>query len=509
MGAVRSKAGLIAAIDQGTTSTRCLVFDERGKVLGLAQHEHRQLYPRPGWVEHDAAEILRNARRALREALEQAKLGAGDIAALGITNQRETVVFWDKSTGEPLCGAIVWQDTRTKALCAELAREGGVDRFRAGTGLPLSTYFSGPKITWALREVAGLREAAERGQALCGTIDSWLVWSLTGGPQGGSHVTDVSNASRTQLMELRRLDWDDEILRALSIPRSMLPRIVPSSDPQGWGSVSVEGSSGGSISVRGAVGDQQAALLGQCCTRPGDAKNTYGTGCFLLANTGEEPVASKAGLLTTVAWQLGASPAVYALEGSVAVAGALVRWLRDNLGLIATSDEVEALARSVPDSAGVYLVPAFSGLFAPHWRPDARGVLVGLTAFANKAHVARAALDAVCLQVCDVVEAMRADAGIELSELRVDGGMVVNELLMQTQADLLGARVVRPAVAETTSLGAAFAAGLAAGVYPDLEELRSAWRAERTWNPAIDAGEREARRAEWRKAIERSLGWVE
>jgi glycerol kinase len=502
-------SAVVAAIDQGTTSTRCLVFDERAQVLGLAQHEHRQHYPKPGWVEHDAAEILANTRRVVREALEAAGRRASDIAALGITNQRETVVFWDRRTGKPLCGAIVWQDTRTKTLCAELARDGGPDRFRAATGLPLSTYFSGPKITWALREVPGLREAAERGHALCGTIDSWLVWNLTGGPDGGSHVSDVSNASRTLLMDLRRLDWDDAILEALSIPRSMLPRIVPSSDPEGWGCARVDGRGGGAIAVRGAVGDQQAALLGQCCTRTGDAKNTYGTGCFLLANTGEQPVASKAGLLTTVAWRLGEARAVYALEGSVAVAGALVRWLRDNLGLIESSEAIEPLARSVPDNGGVYLVPAFSGLFAPHWRPDARGALVGLTAFATKAHVARAALEAVCFQVCDVVDAMRQDSGSELRELRVDGGMVVNELLMQTQADLLGARVLRPAVAETTSLGAAFAAGLASGVWPDLEQLRSSWRAERTWEPTIEASERDARRADWRKALERSLGWAE
>ena len=500
---------LIAAIDQGTTSTRCLLFDERAKILGLAQHEHRQHYPKPGWVEHDAAEILTNTRRVLREALEAAGRKASDVAALGITNQRETIVFWDRKSGAPLCGAIVWQDTRTKELCAELAREGGQERFRAATGLPLSTYFSGPKITWALRNVAGLREAAERGTALCGTIDAWLVWNLTGGPNGGSHVTDVSNASRTLLMNLRRLDWDDTILKALGIPRSMLPRIVPSSDPQGWGFVQVDGPSGGEIAVRGAVGDQQGALLGQCCTRVGDAKNTYGTGCFLLANTGEQPVASKAGLLTTVAWRLGTAPAVYALEGSVAVAGALVRWLRDNLGLIESSEAIEPLARSVPDHGGVYLVPAFSGLFAPHWRPDARGVLVGLTAFATKAHVARAALEAVCFQVCDVVDAMRSDSGIELKELRVDGGMVANELLMQFQADQLGVPVVRPRVTETTALGAAYAAGLAVGFWASRAELVRNWGVERRWHAAMSADERNKSYAAWHKAVQRSFDWVD
>jgi len=500
---------LIAAIDQGTTSTRCLLFDASSRLLGLAQHEHRQIHPCPGWVEHDPLEVWRNTQRVLREALEGAGRRASEVAALGITNQRETVVFWDPVSGAPLCNAIVWQDTRTKDLCDELAREGGADRFRSRTGLPLSTYFSGPKIAWALREVDGLRAAAGRGRALCGTIESWLVWKLTGGPEGGRHVTDVSNASRTLLMDLERLDWDEGILEALGIPRVLLPRIVPSSDPQGWGAALVDGPAGGSIAVRSALGDQQAALLGQCCTRPGDAKNTYGTGCFLLVNTGERPVVSKAGLLTTVAWWLGGAAPVYALEGSVAVAGALVRWLRDNLGLIATSAEVEALASSVPDTGGVYLVPAFSGLFAPHWRADARGVLVGLTAYANKAHVARAALEAVCFQVCDVVEALRCDSGLALAELKVDGGMVANALLMQTQADLLGARVLRPALAETTSLGAAYAAGLAAGVFPDLEQLRRSWRAERAWEPRLDGAQRAERRAGWRKALERSLGWVE
>jgi glycerol kinase len=500
---------VVAAIDQGTTSSRCLVFDASSRLLGLAQREHRQIHPRAGWVEHDPLEIWRNTQGVVREALEAAGVTASDVAGLGITNQRETVVFWDPRTGQPLSNAIVWQDTRTKELCDQLARDGGPDRFRDATGLPLATYFSGPKVAWALREIDGLRTAAERGHALCGTIDSWLIWNLTGGPDGGRHVTDVSNASRTLLMELRTLDWDEGILGTLGIPRAMLPRIVPSSSPQGWGSARVEGPAGGSIAVRGALGDQQAALLGQCCTRPGDAKNTYGTGCFLLANTGEQPVVSKAGLLTTVAWRLDDAAPVYALEGSIAVAGALVQWLRDNLGLIERSAQVEELARSVDDTGGVYLVPAFSGLFAPHWRADARGVLVGLTAYANRGHVARAALEAVCFQVCDVADAMRSDTGLPLDELKVDGGMVVNELLMQTQADLLDARVLRPAVTETTSLGAAYAAGLAAGVFPDLERLRSGWRVERAWEPGLNAGARAAKRAGWSKALERSLGWVE
>ncbi len=499
----------VAAIDQGTSSTRCLVFDRDSRVVALAQAEHRQILPRAGWVEHDPTEILRNARQVLREALEAAGSSAAGVAALGITNQRETVVFWDPSTGEPLCNAIVWQDTRTRELCGELARQGGPDRFRARTGLPLSTYFSGPKIAWALREVPELRVKAERGRALCGTIDCWLAWNLTGGPEGGVFATDVSNASRTQLMDLVELDWDAEILGTLGIPRAMLPRIVPSGGGEEWGAVRLEGPTGGSIALRGALGDQQAALLGQCCTRPGDAKNTYGTGCFLLLNTGERPVASRSGLLTTLAWQLAGEKPVYALEGSVAIAGALVRWLRDNLGLIASSDEIEAFAGSVSDTAGVYLVPAFSGLFAPHWRPDARGVIVGLSSYATKAHVARAALEAVCFQTREVLDAMRADSALALGELKVDGGMVKNELLMQIQADLLDARVLRPAVAETTSLGAAYAAGLAAGFFPDLAELRGRWRADRTWEPRIEATERERRHADWRKAVERSLGWVE
>jgi glycerol kinase len=500
---------VVAAIDQGTTSSRCLVFDAASRLRGLAQREHRQIHPRAGWVEHDPLEIWRNTQGVLREALESAGVSAADVAGLGITNQRETVVFWDPRTGQPLGHAIVWQDTRTKALCEELAREGGADRFRAVTGLPLATYFSGPKVAWALREVEGLRAAAERGRALCGTIDSWLIWNLTGGPDGGRHVTDVSNAARTLLMDLRTQQWDEGILGALEIPRDMLPRIVSSSSVEGWGSARVEGPAGGSIAVRGALGDQQAALLGQCCTHPGDAKNTYGTGCFLLVNTGEQPVVSKAGLLTTVAWRLADAAPVYALEGSIAVAGALVQWLRDNLGLIDRSAQVEELARSVEDTGGVYLVPAFSGLFAPHWRADARGVLVGLTAYANRGHVARAALEAVCFQVCDVADAMRDDSGLPLDELKVDGGMVVNELLMQTQADLLDARVLRPAVAETTSLGAAYAAGLAAGFFPDLDQLRRGWRVERAWEPTLEAAARDARRAGWRKALERSLGWIE
>ncbi len=499
----------VAAIDQGTSSTRCLLFDRASRVIAQAQAEHRQILPRPGWVEHDPLEIWHAAQKVLRQALGQAGARAVDVAALGLTNQRETVVFWDRKSGEPLCNAIVWQDTRSRELCAELAREGGPDRFRERTGLPLSTYFSGPKIAWALRNVAGLREAAERGRAVCGTIDSWLIWNLTGGIEGGSFVTDASNASRTQLMDLSRLEWDEEILGILSIPRSMLPRIVPSSDRGGWGMVHLDRSAGGAIVVRGALGDQQAALLGQCCTEPGDAKNTYGTGCFLLLNTGEERVTSRSGLLTTLAWKLGNSNPIYALEGSVAIAGALVRWLRDNLGLIQSSDDIESLAQSVPDSAGTYLVPAFSGLFAPRWRPDARGVIVGLTSYTTKAHLARAALEAVCFQTREVLDAMRSDSGRPLSELKVDGGMVKNELLMQTQADLLDARVLRPALAETTCLGAAYAAGLAAGFFPDLSELRARWRSDRIFEPRIDPLERESRLAGWNKAVERSLGWVE
>ena len=497
----------IAAIDQGTTSTRCLLFDSSGRVLGASQQEHRQHYPQPGWVEHDPLEIWRATERVLSEALTSASPGSPP-AAVGITNQRETLVIWNPRTGRPWCNAIVWQDTRTKELCEELGGEAGADRFREQTGLPLATYFTGPKLRWALDHVEGLREAANRGEVYAGTVDSWLIWNLTGGTDGGAFVTDVTNASRTQLCNLHTLEWDDELLAAFDVPRSVLPRIVSSSAPEPWGFTRADSAMGARVPVCGALGDQQAALLGQCCTEPGETKNTYGTGCFLLQNTGTQPVFSSAGLLTTVAARFGSSPATYALEGSVAIAGALVQWLRDNLGIIASAREVEGLAASVPDTGGVYVVPAFSGLFAPHWRADARGVIVGLTRFSTKAHIARASLEAVAYQVCDVLEAMRQDTGQTLTELRVDGGMVVNDALMQLQSDLAGVNVVRPRQIETTALGAAYAAGLATGVLPALEELRLRWELDRTFEPSLDPSERDRRLAGWEKALQRSLDWV-
>lgn len=499
----------VAAIDQGTTSTRCMLFDADRRPVAMAQQEHRQILPRPGWVEHDPLEIRDATAAVVRAALAQAGADPAEIAAAGVTNQRETVVFWDPRSGQPLCNAIVWQDTRSADLCRELARDGGVDRFREVTGLPLATYFSGPKIRWALENVEGLRAAAERGRAVCGTIDSWVIWNLTGGSEGGAHVIDVTNASRTQLMDLRTLAWDADILALHGIPPAMLPRIVPSADPEPWGHTRPDGPFGGRVPLCGCVGDQQAALLGQGCVQPGDAKCTYGTGCFLLANTGDAPVASGQGLLTTVAWKLGREPAQYALEGSVAIAGALVQWLRDQLGLISDSAEVEELARSVDDSGGVFFVPAFSGLFAPRWRPDARGVVCGLTRFSNRAHLARAALEATAYQTRELLDAMVQDAGRAVDELRVDGGMTVNELLMQFQADLLGMPVVRAEITETTALGAACAAGLAAGVWSDPEELRRTRRAGARWEPEADGAHMERLYAQWNRAVERSLGWVE
>ncbi|MDP6539210.1 MAG: glycerol kinase GlpK [Planctomycetota bacterium] len=498
---------LIAAIDQGTTSTRCILFDPTGEPLASAQMEHAQHTPAPGLVEHDAGEIRRNTDKVVREALAHA--GASKVVAVGITNQRETVVFWNRETGEPCANAIVWQDTRTRQLCDELGADEGAERFRATCGLPLSTYFSGPKITWALRHVEGLRAQAEAGRVLCGTMDSWVIWNLTGGPRGGRHVTDVTNASRTMLMDLASLDWDEGVLEAFSIPRSLLPEIVPSSDAEAFGRTAADGPFGASVPITAAVGDQQAALIGQGCFSPGDAKNTYGTGCFLLSNTGERPVTSTSGMLTTLAYRFADAPAVYALEGSVAVAGSLVQWLRDNLGFFENAEEVEALARTVPDSGGVFVVPAFSGLFAPRWRPDARGVIVGLTRFVERGHIARAALEATCFQTREVLAAMEADTGLSLDCLKVDGGMVANELLMQTQADLLGIPVVRPAVIETTAVGAAFAAGMAVGYYPPPMELARQWREERRWTPDLPAPERAERARGWDRAVERSLGWVE
>ncbi len=498
----------VAAIDQGTTSTRCMIFDRGGKVVGADQREHRQIYPRPGWVEHDPDEIWRRTREVAAGALAGAGLGPGDLAAVGITNQRETTVVWDRATGRPLHNAIVWQDTRTDAICNELAREGGQDRLRPRTGLPLATYFAGPKIRWILDHIPGARAAAERGDALFGTIDTFLIWHLTGGPRGGVHVTDPTNASRTLLMDLATLDWDDDLLAIVGVPRPMLPAIRSSSEVYGAvAAEAVEAFAG--VPVAGILGDQQAATVGQGCFRPGEAKNTYGTGCFMILNTGGEIVPSRSGLLTTVCYKLGEGPAVYALEGSIAITGALVQWLRDNLGLIGQSAEVEDLAKTVEDNGGIYFVPAFSGLFAPYWRGDARGAIVGLTRYVTKGHLARAALEATAFQTREVADAMERDSGVRLSALKVDGGMVANDLLMQFQADLLGVPVVRPAVAETTALGAAYAAGLATGVWSDTEELRRNWREGRRWAPRMDEGVRERLYRDWKRAVERTFGWVE
>ncbi|MGD8554699.1 MAG: glycerol kinase GlpK [Anaerolineales bacterium] len=498
----------VAAIDQGTTSTRCMLFDRRGQVVSLDQREHEQIYPRPGWVEHDPLEIWQRTQQVIEGAVGKAGAKPGDICAVGITNQRETTIVWDRETGKPFHNAIVWQDTRTKEVCDRLAEDGGQDRFRGKVGLPLATYFSGPKIAWMLENVEGVRQAADKGRALFGTIDTWVIWQLTGGSTGGAHMTDVTNASRTMLMNLETLDWDDDILRSMGIPRTMLPRIVPSSDPNAWGTTSKNGPFGDTIPVCGDLGDQQAALVGQTCYSVGEAKNTYGTGCFMLLNTGTAPVASKSGLLTTLGYQIGDQPAVYALEGSIAITGALVQWLRDNLGLIRDSSEVEDLARTVEDNGGIYFVPAFSGLFAPYWRSDARGVIVGLTRYINKGHIARATLEATALQTREVLDAMRKDSGVELKALKVDGGMVHNELLMQFQSDILGVPVVRPKVAETTALGAAYAAGLAVGFWSDLEDLRANWQIEKTWKPSMEEARREKIYLEWLKAVERSFDWV-
>jgi glycerol kinase len=490
----------VAAIDQGTTSSRCMVFDRDGRTVAVDQREHRQIFPRPGWVEHDAAEIWLNVQSCVHNALERAGITRADLAAIGITNQRETTLLWDRRTGEPVHNAIVWQDTRTDALIARLGREGGgQDRFRDKCGLPLATYFSGPKVRWLLDADPSLRQRAEEGEILFGTMDSWLIWKLT-----GRHITDVTNASRTMLMDLSTVDWDEELLAAVGVPRVMLPEIRRSSEVYGEAGGPLHG-----VPVAGALGDQQAALFGQTCFAPGDAKCTYGTGSFLLLNTGTTATLSKAGLLTTVGYQLHGQPPVYALEGSIAVAGALVQWLRDNLGLIGRASDVDELARSVPDTGGAVIVPAFSGLFAPHWRSDARGVIAGLTAFVTKAHLARAALEATAWQVREVADAMAADAGIPLSELRVDGGMTASEVLLQIQADLLDVPVVRPQVTETTCLGAAYAAGLAVGLWPDLDALRANWRADATWQPAMSADERDAGYRRWRKAVARTLNWVE
>lgn len=490
-----------AAIDQGTTSTRFMIFDHSGNVVGVDQKEHEQIYPKPGWVEHDPMEIWTRTQEVIEGALRKSGVDPKDIAAVGVTNQRETTIVWDKATGKPVYNAIVWQDTRTDKICNELAADGGQDRFRPKTGLPLATYFSGPKIKWILDNIPGVREKAEKGEVIFGNIDTWVIWNLTGGPKGGVHVTDVSNASRTMLMNLETLDWDDEILGILGIPRAMLPAIRPSSEVYGYAKGLLEG-----IPVAGDLGDQQAALFGQACYSPGEAKNTYGTGCFMLLNTGTRPVPSKSGLLTTLAYKIGDQPAVYALEGSIAITGALVQWLRDNLKMIESSKDVEALARTVEDNGGIYFVPAFSGLFAPYWRSDARGVIVGLTRYINRGHIARAALEATAYQTREVLDAMNADSGVPLTALKVDGGMVYNELLMQFQADILGVPVIRPKVAETTSLGAAYAAGMAVGFWTSFDELRANWQVDKVWNPQMSAEERERLYAGWKKAVQRTFG---
>ncbi len=487
----------VGAIDQGTTSTRFIVFDRLGAKIVSAQMEHKQIFPRPGWVEHDPVEIWHNTKAVIGRALAEAGLGRRDLAAVGITNQRETTMLWDRA-GVPVHNAVVWQDTRVDTLVAAYGQDGGQDRFRGKTGLPLATYFSALKLRWLLDHVPGARARAEAGDLLFGTIDSWLAWNLF-----GAHITDVTNASRTQLMDLRTLDWDNELLRAFAIPRAVLPRIVPSSAVYGQARGVLDG-----VTVSGILGDQQAALVGQACFQPGEAKNTYGTGCFLLMNTGEMPIASTAGLLTTVAYRFGDAPACYALEGSIAVAGALVQWLRDNLKLIRSSAEIEALAASVPDNGDVYVVPAFSGLYAPYWRPDARGVIAGLTRFATGGHIARAALEATAYQTLDVLAAMERDSGIPMATLRVDGGMVVNELLMQFQSDLLNLPVVRPRCIETTALGAAYAAGLAVGYWRGTEDLVRNWAVGQSWQPAMDPDRRAALKSQWKKAVSRSFDWI-
>jgi glycerol kinase len=494
----------VGALDQGTTSTRFMIFDHAGGVVAIHQKEHEQIYPKPGWVEHDPSEIWARSQEVIKGCLEKAGIAASDLAAVGITNQRETAVVWDKNTGKAVYNAIVWQDTRTDVYVNEFGKDGGQDRFRAKVGLPLATYFSGPKVKWILDNVDGARAKAEAGDLLFGNIDTWCIWNLTGGTNGGVHVTDVSNASRTMLMNLETLEWDDEILGIMGIPKSMLPAIKASSEVYGTGVGDLAG-----IPIAGDLGDQQAALFGQTCFSPGEAKNTYGTGCFMLLNTGTKVVPSKSGLLTTLGYKIGDQPAVYALEGSIAITGALVQWLRDNLGMIQSSAEVEALATTVEDNGGVYFVPAFSGLFAPYWKSSARGVIAGLTRYVNKGHIARAVLEATAWQTREVLDAMNADSGVPLKALKVDGGMVFNNALMQFQADVLGVPVIRPKVAETTALGAAYAAGLAVGYWSAVEDLRANWAKDHEWQPQMDAARRDKEYAMWKKAVTRTFDWVE
>jgi glycerol kinase len=481
-----------------------MVFDHAGKVISIDQKEHEQIFPQPGWVEHSPTEIWDRTQEVVKGALEKGSLSTSDLAAVGVTNQRETTVVWNKKTGTPVHNAIVWQDTRTDRICDELARDGGQDRFRQKVGLPLATYFSGPKIKWMIDNVPGVREGAESGDIVFGNMDTWVVWNLTGGPDGGVHITDPTNASRTMLMNLATLDWDDEILDTMGVPRAMLPEIKSSSMEYAKAKGVLDG-----IPVAGILGDQQAAVFGQTCFSVGEAKNTYGTGNFLLLNTGTEPVQSKNGLLTTVGYKIGEQDAVYCLEGAIAVTGSLVQWLRDNIGLFSDAPEIEGLAKTVDDNGGAYFVPAFSGLFAPYWRGDARGAIVGLTRYVNKGHLARAVLEATAFQTKEVVDAMNADSGVELESLKVDGGMVQNDLLMQFQADILDVPVIRPKVAETTSLGAAYAAGLAVGFWGEIEDLRANWGKDHEWTPAMDADRRDREYRMWKKAVTRTFDWVE
>jgi glycerol kinase len=495
----------LGAIDQGTTSTRFIVFDRSGRIVSVAQKEHEQIYPKPGWVEHDPEEIWRRTEEVISQAMKNGGFQPKDLAGIGITNQRETTIVWNRKTGRAVYNAIVWQDTRVEDSVTEFSGDGGQDRFRAKTGLPLATYFSGLKIRWILNNVKGAREAAEAGDLLFGNIDSYLVWKLTGGTNGGIHITDVTNASRTQLIDLHKLNWDEEQLKLFGIPKGVLPRIASSSEVYGKVTAipAVQG-----VPIAGILGDQQAALVGQTCFTTGEAKNTYGTGCFLLMNTGSEPVLSKYGLITTVAFKLGNKPAQYALEGSIAITGALVQWMRDNLGVIEKSADIETLARTVNDNGGVYFVPAFSGLYAPYWKTSARGVIAGLTRYANKGHLARAVLEATAYQTREVVEAMEMDSKVHLDELRVDGGMVADDLLMQFQADILNRDVIRPLTIQTTALGSAYAAGLAVGFYKDLDELRANWGVDRTWKPQMEDAMRERLYKNWKKAVTRSFDWV-
>ncbi|WP_420643564.1 glycerol kinase GlpK [Candidatus Leptofilum sp.] len=497
----------VAAIDQGTTSTRCMIFNHSGESVAIHQMEHEQIFPKPGWVEHDPMEIWARTQDVVKGALDRAGITAKDLAAVGITNQRETTVVWDKNTGKPYHNAVVWMDTRNDKVVAEMAKDGGQDRFRPQVGLPLATYFSGLKVKWLLDNVPEIRAAADKGDALFGNIDTWVIWNLTGGPNGGAHVTDVTNASRTMLMNLDTLSWNADIAAAMGIPMSMLPTIKSSSEVYGY--TLDDGPFGGRIPVAGDLGDQQAATVGQACFSPGEAKNTYGTGCFMILNTGTEPVPSNNGLLTTLCYKFGDQPAVYALEGSIAITGALVQWLRDNLKMIKSAPEVEELAKTVDDNGGIYFVPAFSGLYAPYWKDDARGVIAGLTRYVNRGHFGRATLEATAYQTREVLDAMNADSGVDLTALKVDGGMVFNNLLMQFQADVLGVPVIRPKVAETTALGAAYAAGLAVGFWKNTDEMRENWGVDKTWEPNKDSNASTDLYRMWKKAVTRTFDWVE